>query len=291
MTSILNRFISRPLGQIHIQSLAHGHLINLKQARYAGHAKWQNIRSTKQAHDLAKGRTTSRYVSLVRRAIISNGMQTDPKLNGKLAEVLTEASKMNIAKATLERAIARTVNLKIYTVNVEIQGPGGCALIARCETENVSSLRRDLKKNIKKHDANLVLDDTFISMFKSQGYIRTETETADGRPINEDFAEEAAIIANAQEVCLEPSDIDTGDDPINNWVFYTDADTLNTCRAELEKRGFKVISSDVDLVPYRAVDFGSDTYEKLVELIKVLRETDQVVDVFHNVLPPPDTSG
>lgn len=252
--------------------------------RHAGHAKWQNIKSTKQANDLLKCRTISRYVQLVRKAIVLNKMQTDPKLNSKLAAVLAEALKANVPKATLERAIERSQNIKLKALNLEIQGPKGSSIIARCETDNIPLLRRDVKKLLKKYDSNLMPDDTLVNMFKSQGFIRAATKTPDGREISQDYAEEAAIIGNAAEVNLETEypNPDTGE-LTDVWVFSTDADSLHPCKGELEKQGLQILSVDLELVPYRYIRFDDATVEQVQELELSLKELEQVLDVFHNV--------
>lgn len=253
------------------------------QTRLAGHAKWQNVKSQKMSGDMAKGQLISRYVQLVRRAVISGNRQPDPKLNPKLAGVLAEASKLNVPKATIERAIARAMNVKIMQVNIEIQGPGGSALILRCETDNISALRRDIKKIIKKFEANIMTENTIINMFESRGFIRASVKTADQREINEEFAEEAAITANAQEVMLE-SYPDSKDEELSQaWVFTTDAATLDPCRGELEKQGLKIISSELELIPYRELELDKDSQEKVMELSAALAEVDAVVSVFHNL--------
>lgn len=253
------------------------------QTRNAGHAKWQNIAKTKSANDANKCKVFSRYVQLVRRAVIAGGRQPNPKLNGKLAEVLTQAGKMNVPKATLDRAIERAMNVKIINVNIEIQGPGGSAVIVRCETDNIGTLRRDLKKILKKFDAHLMQSDTLISMFQSRGFIRASCKTKDNRDVDEDYAEEAAIHANAEDVKVESFD-DTNDETLSKiWVFQTDANSLNQCKGELEKVGLKILSADLDLVPYRALEFEEDIYQQLIELTELLQEHDQVIDVFHNV--------
>jgi transcriptional/translational regulatory protein YebC/TACO1 len=262
----------------------------INQIRLAGHAKWQNIARTKLATDQAKAKMISRYVLLVRRAIVSNNMQADPKLNGKLADVLTEAGKMNVPKATLDRAIARAVNVKIISCNLEIQGPGGSAIVARCETDSTPNLRRDIKKILKKHESNLMPDDSIVTMFHSRGFIRCATKTKDGRDIDAEFAEEAAIMSNAEDFELEEYDAATDDSLAKVWVFRTDANTINHCRGDLEKLGFKVTSSDLELVPYRAIDFGEDCYTRIVDLTTALAEHEQVIDVFHNALPPKEES-
>lgn len=272
-----------------IQRIAHSGLtnssiFNVNQIRFAGHAKWQNIKSTKEANDMAKCKLINRYVMMVKKSIVSQNFQADPKLNGKLADVLAEAQKFNIPKATLERAIVRAQNVTIKSINIDIQGPGGCSVIVRCETDNISFLRRDIRKLLKKHDAAMLGDDSkLVNMFKSQGYIRTEMETKDGRAINRDFAEEAAILANAEEVETESYEDATDEKLSKAWVFSTDADSLNPCKGELEKLGFKILSCDLELVPYRYIDFGTDVLDKTLELQRDLQSMDQVLDVFHNV--------
>lgn len=245
-----------------------------EQVRWAGHAKWQNIKNTKQANDLAKGKLISRYVLMVRRAIITNGRIIDPKLNSRLATVLAEANKLNVPKATLERAITRAANVQVKTVNVEFQGPQGSSLIVKCETDNKNMLKKELKKVAKKFDAVLLPDESITNMFRSQGQIRASTKRKDDQILDHEGAEDAAIIANAQEVLAESDDV---------WLFTTESEQVNSCRGELEKLGIQIIDSEVELVPYRCIRFSEDTIEKIVSLCEALRELDQVVDVYHNV--------
>lgn len=249
--------------------------------RYAGHAKWQNIKGTKLANDLAKGRLISRYVLMVRKAIVTNKMISDPKLNNKLAAVLAEANKFNVPKATLDRAIARSANVKMVSCTVEIQGTEGWSMIVKAETDNKSFLRRDIRKAIKKFDSGLVPDDTINSMFKSQGFIRTTTKAKDGNDVSQDSAEEAAIMSGAEEVFLESY----GDENVPSvWCFSTSEETLNACKGELEKQGLQVISAELEYKPHREVDFGPEVSNKVQSILEALEEFDQIEFIAHNVL-------
>lgn len=261
-------------------------LNNLDLVRLAGHSKWQNIAGTKSVNDQAKGKLCSRYVMMVRKAILANGRQTDPKLNSKLAAVLSEAAKLNVPKATLERAIERSKNIKMINMTAEIEGPKKSSVIVRCETENPSLCRRELKKVCKKFNANLLTDNTVINLFQSQGFIRCTRKTNDNREISDDFAEEAAIMGGAEEFYVE-SNPDSKDEQLKELlVFTTDAHTMNQCRGELEKFGLNVISADLELVPYRTVNFGEEVHEEIERLSSALRELEEVIEVYHNVDPP-----
>ena len=223
---------------------------------------------------------------MVRRVIIANNRITDPKLNSKLAAVLAEANKMNVPKATLERAIARAADIKVFAKTLEIQGPSGSVVIAQCETDNNHELRKRIKKSLRKYDSCLLPEETVIAMFRSRGFIRASTKLKDNREVDYDFAEEAAIIASAEQVYLE-SNPDAQDEQLQNtWVFETDAATLASCRGELEKFGLQIMSQDLNLVPYNPIDFGLEVYEKTSSLLSELQDHEQVVAVFHNIKEP-----
>lgn len=255
------------------------------QLRNAGHAKWQNIRSTKLAGDNAKAKLFSRYVLMVRKAITMNKYQTDPKINKALADVLSEAQKFNVPKATLDRAIERSANVKIKNINFECKGKSGYALIIRCETDNISFVRKDIKKVMKKYEVEICQNDTMINLFRTEGYIRCACKDAQGNEVTLDRAEEAAIETNAQEVVLEEND--TTDEELSKlWVFTTDAQSLDPCRTALEKYNLKVLNYSLDLVPYTTIDFGPKVYEEVSTIEAGLKEIEQVVDVYHNVAEP-----
>lgn len=251
--------------------------------RCAGHAKWQNIRSAKQANDQLKSKTCFRYVQLVRKAIVSNNMQTDPRLNKQLGDVLHEASKMNVPKATLERAIARAKNIKILSFNLEIQGPGKSSIILRCEADNVNTAKKEVKRVCKKFDSHIMPEDTIIKMFKSQGIVRTSSKSTDGQDIDIDAAEEAAINANAEEVNMEVHEDVQDEEYAKTFLFITNHDQVNQCKGELEKQKFKVLSCETELVPYNKIDFGEEITEIVDELTIALKDLQEVVAIYTNI--------
>lgn len=246
------------------------------QYRQAGHAKWQNIRHTKLAQDGLKAKLNGRIVFAIKKAIVSNNRQTDPKLNRELAAVLVEAARNNVCKATVERAIERTKNMKFYTVTIEIEGPAKSSILLKAETDNAGFLRRDVRKVLKKFEAFLLPDDSIINMFRNQGCVRTELTKKDGKAIDMDEAEEAAIEVNAEEVYIE----DNGEE--KTYVFITNPDIVNQSSGQLQKLGFKVKYSESDLVPYRKVEYDQATLEKIEEVVKSLRALPDVIDVYTN---------
>ncbi|RWS24714.1 putative transcriptional regulatory protein-like protein [Leptotrombidium deliense] len=99
--------------------------------------------------DAAKSKLHQRYSNMIRTAARIGG-SADPKVNMKLKAAIEEAKAMNVRKEVIDRALEKAQNAKIVPCILEIQGPGGCFFVANCETDNVSTLRHDIKKLLRK---------------------------------------------------------------------------------------------------------------------------------------------
>ena len=61
--------------------LNNSQLLKCQFVRWKGHSKWQNIRHTKGAKDLAYSKLCMKYSLIISRSINENGNETDPLLN------------------------------------------------------------------------------------------------------------------------------------------------------------------------------------------------------------------
>ena len=60
--------------------------VTLSFLRWKGHSKWQNIKHTKEANDLARSRLAKVYTMKIGIAIRENGNEMDPARNKTLAK-------------------------------------------------------------------------------------------------------------------------------------------------------------------------------------------------------------
>jgi len=120
--------------------------IFIQQQRFAGHSKWQNIKSTKEANDSKKGLTSGKFALLLRKVARGN---PDPKLNSKLQGVINEALKAGVTRATIDRALKSAAEQKSKRGITGILGPGGSIFLCDHETELLSDLRHNIKIAIK----------------------------------------------------------------------------------------------------------------------------------------------
>lgn len=135
----LIRFCASPLGP----------LLFYQQERFAGHSKWQNIKHVKASNDQKKGVTASRYSMLIRRAVVEGG-SPDPKLNSLLDTLVKQASKANVQKTTIERAISKATNAKMVFGLVEVMTPGGAFIMCDIETDQLNRTKYDIKQAVKR---------------------------------------------------------------------------------------------------------------------------------------------
>merc|ERR1712212_1000426 len=75
------------------------------QLRLAGHAKWQNIASTKKKKDGEKSSLYGRFALMISKAVREGG--PDPVSNLTLAKVLEQAKKNHVPKSTTDGTIAK----------------------------------------------------------------------------------------------------------------------------------------------------------------------------------------
>ena len=90
---------------------------------------------------------------------------------------------------------------------------------------------------------------------------------------DEDALMEAAIEAGADDV--QPQDD-------GSFEIYTAWEELGSVRDGIEAAGFKVQEAEVTMIPSTTVDLDAETAPKLLRLIDMLEDCDDVQNVYHN---------
>ena len=90
---------------------------------------------------------------------------------------------------------------------------------------------------------------------------------------DEDALMEAAIEAGADDV--QPQDD-------GSFEIYTAWEELGAVRDGIEAAGFKIESAEVTMIPSTTVDLDAENAPKLLRLIDMLEDCDDVQNVYHN---------
>jgi len=102
------------------------------------------------------------------------------------------------------------------------------------------------------------------------------------------FSKKGLIIVNqADEDALMEAAIEAGADDVQpqddgSFEIYTAWEELGSVRDGIEAAGFKVQEAEVTMIPSTTVDLDAETAPKLLRLIDMLEDCDDVQNVYHN---------
>ncbi len=115
----------------------------------AGHNKWSKIKRQKEKTDAQKSKIFGKIVKLISiEAKKAHGNLSSPGLKS----AIEKARAMNVPNDNIERAIKKSAEAgESELVIYEAYGPGGCAMIIECLTDNKSKANQDIKTILAKN--------------------------------------------------------------------------------------------------------------------------------------------
>ena len=235
----------------------------------AGHSKWANIKHRKAAQDKKRGKL---YTKLIREITVGARMGGgDVDDNPRLRAAVDKALGANMPKDTIDRAIQRGAGggegADVEELVYEGYGPGGVAILVEAMTDNRNRTVAEVWHAFSKHGGNLGTDGSVAYLFNKQGMINF----APG-------ADEEQIMDLALEAGAE--DIDTEDDGAISVV--TPWETLGRVVDALKQGALEPDHAEVTMVASTTADCDHDTAQKVLRLIDVLEELDDVQEVYSN---------
>ncbi|MFZ2523465.1 MAG: YebC/PmpR family DNA-binding transcriptional regulator [Minisyncoccia bacterium] len=116
----------------------------------AGHNKWSKIKRQKEKTDGQKSKVFGKLVKLIQvEAKKAGGNLSSPGLKA----AIEKAKSFNVPNDNIERAIKKSSEAgEAEVVVYEAYGPGGCAMIIECLTENKNRANQDVKTILAKND-------------------------------------------------------------------------------------------------------------------------------------------
>lgn len=176
-----------------------------------------------------------------------------------------------MTRDTMDRAIARGAggedNANMETIIYEGYGPGGSAIMVECLSDNRNRTVSEVRHAFTKTGGNLGTDGSVAYLFSRKGVI----SYAPGQ--DEDTVMEAALEAGAEDVV---SYDDGAIDVFTAW------EELGKVRDALDATGLTADSAEVTMIPSTKADMDAETAPKLLRLIDMLEDCDDVQEVYHN---------
>ena len=235
----------------------------------AGHSKWANIKHRKASQDAKRGKIFTKLIREITVAAKMGGGEQEN--NPRLRDVVSKALTANMTRDTIDRAIKRgagDVDGENYDeIRYEGYGPNGVAVLVDCLTDNRNRTVAEVRHAFSKAGGNLGTDGSVAYLFSKIGLM---TFAADS---DEDAVMEAAMEAGAE-------DIETADD--GSIEVTTAWEDFITVKEAMIAAGFEPETADVIMKPSTGVDLDLENAEKVMRLVDVLEDLDDVQNVYSN---------
>ena len=235
----------------------------------AGHSKWANIKHRKAAQDARRGKIFTKLIREITVAARVGG--ADAHSNPRLRDAMDKALAANMKKDTIENAIKRGVGANegddYEEVRYEGYGSGGVAVMVDCLTDNRNRTVSEVRHAFSKCGGNLGTDGSVAYLFSKQGVISFSSGT------DEETIMELALEAGAEDVLIhEDGCIDV----------ITESETFSVVKEALRVAELMPENAEITMTPATRVEVDLENAEKIVRLVDMLEDLDDVQRVYSN---------
>ncbi len=240
----------------------------------AGHSKWANIRHRKGAQDAKRGKI---FTKLIREITVAARISGDPDSNPRLRAAIDKALGANMTKDTIERAVKRGAGGAdgdhYDEIRYEGYGPAGVAVMVDCMTDNRNRTVSEVRHAFSKRGGNLGTDGSVAYLFTKQGILSYAAGT------DEEKVLEVALEAGAEDVV---SHDDGSMDVVTAPEAFVDV------KEAMAAAGLEPENADITMTPSTSVALGLDDAEKVMGLVDMLEDLDDVQNVYTNMEISPE---
>lgn len=234
----------------------------------AGHSKWHNMRHRKARQDAKRVKI---FTKLIREITVAAKSSANIADNPRLRAAVEDAFYNNMKRDSVEKAIARGAGSSdadnYEELTYEGYGVNGVAFIVECMTDNRNRTAGEVRHAFDKRGGNLGTNGSVSYLFSRKGQISFTSG------INEDALVEAALDAGADDVV-------TNDD--GTFDVMTTFESYLGVKDALLAVGFKPEHSEIVMLPSLTISLDKDQAEKILALIDMLEDLDDVQKVYTN---------
>lgn len=240
----------------------------------AGHSKWANIKHRKAAQDAKRGKI---FTKIIRELTVAAKGGAAPEDNPRLRAAMDKALGANMKRDTIDKAIARGAGAgegeNYEEVTYEGYGVGGVAVLVECMTDNRNRTVAEVRHAFSKRGGNLGTDGSVAYLFTRTGVISYEPGADEERVM------EAALEAGAEDVI-------TNDD--GSIDVHTAFEDFLNIKDAMKDAGLEPANAEVTMLPSTSVPLDKEGAEKVMALVDMLEDLDDVQAVYSNADIPDD---
>jgi len=242
----------------------------------SGHSKWANIKHKKAKSDEKRGREFTKVAKEIAIAVRMGG-GPDPDSNSRLKLAIQKAKSINMPNDNINRSIKKGSGElggeAMEEFFYEGYGPGGVAIMLKIATDNRNRTSADIRHLFSKHGGNMGENGCVSWMFNHVGL----------------------ITVNKENVTMDPDEfmlniIECGADDVRedeeNYEIITPMDQLMQVVEKVEKI-VPIEEADLVMLPQNMMEITDKVMaEKVLKLIDILEDHDDVENVYSNISIP-----
>ncbi|MGI9405449.1 MAG: YebC/PmpR family DNA-binding transcriptional regulator [Hyphomicrobiaceae bacterium] len=234
----------------------------------AGHSKFKNIMHRKGAQDKKRSKIFSKLAKEI--TVAAKMGAPDPDMNPRLRLAVKAAKAQNMPNDNIDRAIKKSQDAggeNYEEVRYEGFGTGGVGVIVEALTDNRNRTASEVRSTFSQHGGNLGETGAVSFNFERVGAIEYPADTASAEDILE-----AAIEAGAD-------DVETSDE---EHTLYCAPESLHEVSKALEEKFGEAREANIIWKPKLSVPLDDEAGEKLIRMLEVLEDSDDVQNVYAN---------
>lgn len=235
----------------------------------SGHSKWATIKRKKGETDAKRANIFTKLGREIAVAVKQGG--ADPDTNSRLRDAIAKAKSSNMPNDNIMRSIKKASGdmngVDYEAMTYEGYGAGGVAVIVEALTDNKNRTASDVRHAFDKNGGSLGTTGCVSYMFEKKGLIVVVMEGQD-----EDDIMMQALDAGADDVLFEDGAAE----------IYTAPANFSEVRENIEKLSLNIASAEIDFVPANYVKPDAGCEGKILKLLDMLEDLDDVQNVYHN---------
>ncbi|WP_339338131.1 YebC/PmpR family DNA-binding transcriptional regulator [uncultured Oceanicoccus sp.] len=234
----------------------------------AGHSKWANIKHRKAAQDAKRGKV---FTKMIRELVVAaKAGGPNPDDNPSLRAIIDKALTANMKRDTIDKAVARGAGTNdednYEAATYEGYAAAGVAVLVECLTDNRNRTVAEVRHAFSKRGGNLGTDGSVAYLFTRTGQI----SFAQG---DEDQIMEVALEAGAEDVVVND------DGSMDVMTVFED---FLSVKEAMVTAGLTPDHAEVTMLPSTTVELDQDGAEKVMGLVDMLEDLDDIQHVYTN---------
>ena len=196
-----------------------------------------------------------------------------PETNSRLRQIMQNAKAANMPKDNVFRAIKKASSKETANyeeISLEGYAANGIAIFVDCATNNNNRTVADVRSYFSKCDGALGTNGSLEFIFNRKGVFTISADNID-MPLED--LEMELIDGGLEELELDEEAI----------TIYCDFQEFSNMQNKIEELNIEIQNSELHRIPISTKKINTEEAKKVIKLLDLLEENDDVQQVFHNM--------